>query len=153
MQFADPARFQVEVQTRPEYQRLLRIDGKEVEAELYQLPDGKYRAGHARVVYDSARTDSHGQGGGGVTLEPLLPSASQAVAPVNAKARLLAAPPLCKLRAHRAQFNLATLLCLGQLILIRKRISKRSRALIITCKVSAKWAWAVSMPIARRSSG
>merc|ERR1719203_1330785 len=50
LQFADKAKFQKEVETRDDYRRLKDMEGKEVEAELYKLPDGQLRASHVRVV-------------------------------------------------------------------------------------------------------
>merc|ERR1712025_287647 len=44
MQFADPNKFKREVEKREEYHRLKEFEGKEVEAELYKLPDGQVRA-------------------------------------------------------------------------------------------------------------
>lgn len=51
MQFADPAKFKREVEGRDEYLRLKEFEGKEVEAELYKLPDGQVRAWHVRIVH------------------------------------------------------------------------------------------------------
>lgn len=50
LQFADPQRFQQEVQSRVDYRRLKEMEGREVEAELYRLPDGQLRASHVRAV-------------------------------------------------------------------------------------------------------
>ena len=50
MQFADPNKFQSEVQSRPDYKRLKEMEGKEVEAELYRLADGQIRASHVRSL-------------------------------------------------------------------------------------------------------
>jgi len=50
MQFADPQRFQQEVRCREEYQRLREMEGREVEAELYRLPDGQLRAWHVKLL-------------------------------------------------------------------------------------------------------
>lgn len=50
MQFADPNKFKREVEKRDEYLRLKEFEGKEVEAELYKLPDGQVRAWHVRII-------------------------------------------------------------------------------------------------------
>lgn len=50
MQFADSDKFKKEVESRDDYKRLKEMQGKEVEAELYKLPDGQVRAWHVRVV-------------------------------------------------------------------------------------------------------
>merc|ERR1719183_833363 len=51
MQFADPAKFKADVEKRQEYRRLKEMEGKEVEAELYKLPDGQIRAWHVRALH------------------------------------------------------------------------------------------------------
>jgi len=50
MQFADPDKFKADVEKRQEYTRLKEMEGKEVEAELYKLPDGQIRAWHVRAL-------------------------------------------------------------------------------------------------------
>merc|ERR1719253_1403 len=50
MQFADPAKFKADVEKRQEYKRLKQMEGAEVEAELYKLPDGQIRAWHVRAL-------------------------------------------------------------------------------------------------------
>merc|ERR1719330_1185512 len=50
MQFADKAKFQKEAEKREDYRRLKGMEGQEVEAELYKLPDGQLRASHVRVI-------------------------------------------------------------------------------------------------------
>jgi len=50
MQFADPAKFKADVEKRAEFRRLKEMEGKDVEAELYKLPDGQIRAWHVRAV-------------------------------------------------------------------------------------------------------
>merc|ERR1712050_640518 len=58
LQFADKDKFQKEVEGRDDYRRLKEMEGKEVEAELYKLPDGQLRASHVRVVQPGMLTDS-----------------------------------------------------------------------------------------------
>mmetsp|Transcript_64536 Transcript_64536/g.120105 ORF Transcript_64536/g.120105 Transcript_64536/m.120105 type:complete len:479 (-) Transcript_64536:62-1498(-) len=50
LQFTDKVKFTVQVEQREEYKRLKDIEGKEVEAELYKLPDGQVRASHVRAM-------------------------------------------------------------------------------------------------------
>jgi len=50
MQFTDKPKFTLQVEQREEYKRLKEIEGKEVEAELYKLPDGQVRASHVRAI-------------------------------------------------------------------------------------------------------
>merc|ERR1719221_1550339 len=50
MQFADKAKFQREVEGREDYKRLKEMEGRDVEAELYKLPDGQLRASHVRML-------------------------------------------------------------------------------------------------------
>jgi len=50
MQVSDPQKFQQEVQSRADYRRLKEMEGREVEAELYRLPDGQLRAWHVRPM-------------------------------------------------------------------------------------------------------
>lgn len=57
LQFADKAKFQREVEGRDDYRRLKEMEGKEVEAELYKLPDGQLRASHVRIVQAGMLTD------------------------------------------------------------------------------------------------
>merc|ERR1719444_460711 len=52
LQFADKSKFQMEVERRDDYKRLKLMEGKEVEAELYKLPDGQLRASHVRCKSD-----------------------------------------------------------------------------------------------------
>lgn len=54
LQFADPAKFKADVEKRAEYQRLKAMENKEVEAELYKLPDGQIRAWHVRALGGNA---------------------------------------------------------------------------------------------------
>jgi len=53
LQFADPSRFQQEVQARSDYKRLKEMEGKEVEAELYKQADGQIRAWNVRNLNPS----------------------------------------------------------------------------------------------------
>jgi hypothetical protein len=55
MQFADPDKFRAEVENRTEYKRLKQMDGQEVEAELYKLPDGQIRAWHVKALNPAGR--------------------------------------------------------------------------------------------------
>lgn len=50
LQFADPAKFKADVENRQEYKRLKEMEGREVEAELYKLPDGQIRAWHVKAL-------------------------------------------------------------------------------------------------------
>jgi len=50
MQFADPDKFRADVEKRVEYKRLKQMEGADVEAELYKLPDGQIRAWHVRSL-------------------------------------------------------------------------------------------------------
>merc|ERR1719253_2242884 len=50
LQFADPAKFKMDVENRAEYQTLKQMEGRDVEAELYKLPDGQIRAWHVRAL-------------------------------------------------------------------------------------------------------
>lgn len=50
MQTTDPAKFQEEVQSRDDFQRLKAMEGRTVEAELYRLPDGQLRAWHVKTI-------------------------------------------------------------------------------------------------------
>lgn len=50
LQFADPTKFKKEVESRKEFLRLKDMEGKDVEAELYKLPDGGIRAWHVRIL-------------------------------------------------------------------------------------------------------
>lgn len=49
LQFTDRAKFIGQVEHREEYRRLKDMVGKQVDAELYKLPDGQLRASHVRV--------------------------------------------------------------------------------------------------------
>merc|ERR1719362_687369 len=61
LQFADPQRFAQEVQSRPDYKRLKDMEGKEVEAELYRLPDGQLRASYVRPLDSPESLTDRGQ--------------------------------------------------------------------------------------------
>lgn len=78
LQFSHKAKFAAEVQGRDEYLRLKDMEGKEVEAELYRLPDGQLRASHVRV-------QMHGMIGGPASgptpLPPAYPGAPPAYEP------------------------------------------------------------------------
>merc|ERR1719329_602406 len=50
MQFANADRFQKEVQSRADYQRLKDMEGKDVEADLHRLADGQLRASKVKLV-------------------------------------------------------------------------------------------------------
>lgn len=69
LQFADKAKFQKEVDGRDDYRRLKEMEGKEVEAELYKLPDGQLRASHVRAVVLGMITDAERPGG--VPIQPI----------------------------------------------------------------------------------
>lgn len=50
LQFTDRAKFVGQVEHREEYRRLKEMVGKQVDAELYKLPDGQLRASHVRAL-------------------------------------------------------------------------------------------------------
>eukprot|EP00439_Symbiodinium_sp_Y106_P031680 s2845_g3.t2 len=54
LQFTDRAKFVSQVEHREDYRRLKEMVGKQVEAELYKLPDGQVRASHVRAVAQHA---------------------------------------------------------------------------------------------------
>jgi len=56
MQFADKRRFDMEITTFPDYQRLKEMEGRDVEAELYKTEDGQMRASHVRLVSSNGAT-------------------------------------------------------------------------------------------------
>lgn len=50
LQFTDRAKFVAQVEHREDYRRLKDMVGKQVDAELYKLPDGQLRASHVRAL-------------------------------------------------------------------------------------------------------
>mmetsp|Transcript_28799 Transcript_28799/g.64916 ORF Transcript_28799/g.64916 Transcript_28799/m.64916 type:complete len:495 (+) Transcript_28799:79-1563(+) len=58
LQFTDRAKFVSQVEHREDYRRLKEMVGKQVEAELYKLPDGQVRASHVRAVVQQTLPDA-----------------------------------------------------------------------------------------------
>jgi hypothetical protein len=51
LQLSDKAKFIAEVEKRGDFARLKAMEGQEVTAELYKLPDGQVRASHVRCLH------------------------------------------------------------------------------------------------------
>eukprot|EP00928_Gymnodinium_smaydae_P087308 TRINITY_DN71588_c0_g1_i1.p1 TRINITY_DN71588_c0_g1~~TRINITY_DN71588_c0_g1_i1.p1 ORF type:complete len:508 (-),score=125.33 TRINITY_DN71588_c0_g1_i1:30-1553(-) len=96
LQFADKVKFNKEVEHRSEYKRLKEMEGKQVEAELYKLPDGQVRAWHVRVLAPHGELENDG----GAYPQAALPASAPPPAPApaaepqeNAWSAPSAAPP------------------------------------------------------------
>lgn len=57
LQLSDKTKFQKQCEHRDDWRRLKEMEGKEVEAELYKLPDGQLRASHVRIVNQAMLSD------------------------------------------------------------------------------------------------